>query len=188
MALEHGRGLGLNNDTVINVVGLLKGQVGSTRNYALHLDAFPLDDELTAEGVTGEVRLTRLQDRILADVDARGRVELECVRCLRPYDQPFETAFTEEYRQMVDVRTGTDIPAELLTDTDADDEVFAIDENHELDVGEALRQWIVLTLPMRADCGPDCPGPDVTEAGEGEAVDERFAALSRLLDEDGAEH
>ncbi len=186
MALDHGHGLDLQNDTVVNVVGLLKGQVGNTRSYALHLDAFPLDDELTAERVTGEVRLTRLQDRILADVNARGRVELECVRCLRPYEQPFETAFTEEYRQMVDVRTGANIPAELVTDKDAADEVFEIDENHELDLGEALRQWIVLTLPMRADCGPDCPGPDVTEVGEGEPVDERFAALSRLLDEDSA--
>lgn len=184
MALDHSHGLSLHNDTVVNVVGLLKGQVGSTRTYALHLDAFPLDEELTAEGVIGEVRLTRLQDRILSDVEARGRVELECVRCLRPYDQPFQTTFTEEYRQMVDVRTGANIPAELVTYTGADDEVFAIDENHELNLGEALRQWILLTLPMRADCGPDCPGPDMTEAGEGEPVDERFAALSHLLDED----
>lgn len=188
MALEHGRGLGLHNDTVVNVVGLLKGQVGNTRSYPLHLDVFPLDAELTARGVSGEAKLTRLQDRILADVEARGTVEMECVRCLRPYQQAFETTFTEEFRQMVDVRTGANIPAELVTDKDADDEVFAIDENHELDLGEALRQWIVLALPMRPDCGPDCPGPDLTEAGETEPVDDRFAALARLLDEDSPDH
>jgi len=36
---------------------------------------------------------------------------------------------------------------------------------------------------MRADCGDECPGPDVVETGD-EPGDERFAALSRLLDED----
>jgi uncharacterized protein len=108
-----------------------------------------------------------------------------CARCLREYDQPFEVDFDEEYRQTVDVRTGVDLGGEP-----ADDELVSrIDENHELDLREPLRQEILVALPMRPDCGPDCPGPDVLEVGgddsaSDEAVDERLAALASLLAED----
>ena len=47
--------------------------------------------------------------------------------------------------------------------------ISRIDENHELDLREPLRQEILVALPMRPDCGPDCPGPDLTEVGGDEA-------------------
>ena len=53
---------------------------------------------------------------------------------------------------------------------------------HELDLTELLRQWIVLALPMTPTCGPDCPGPQEIDNGDEEAVDNRFAALQQLLD------
>ena len=65
-----------------------------------------------------------------------------------------------------------------------DDDRFSIDENHELDFSEPLRQEILVSLPMRPACGDDCPGPDVLEAGDDEAVDDRLAALAILLDDD----
>jgi uncharacterized protein len=110
-------------------------------------------------------------------------VPLTCARCLREYDQPFQVAFDEEYRQTVDVRTGVGLGSEL-----SDDEQSLIDENHELDLREPLRQEILIALPMRPDCGADCPGPDVLGAGDdeepGEAIDERLAALASLLGDD----
>lgn len=179
MGNENGRGHELRNDTVINVARLLQEPFGARRTYRLHLDAFPLDDELRAKAIGGEVKLTRLRDGIIVDVHAQGRVALECVRCLRLYNQPFATKFAEEYRQTVDVRTG----AGLTSGDDGEHERFEIDEKHELDLRELLRQEILVALPMRADCGDECPGPDPIDNGDA-AGDERFAALSRLLDED----
>lgn len=175
----------LRDDTAVNVAGLLKGQTGAARVYRLVLDGFAIDDEMSAREIEGELRLTRLGEGILAGVVAAGVVPMECVRCLREYDQPFEVAFDEEYRQMVDLRTGVD-----LDDGEADDEGFSrIDENHELDLREPLRQEILVALPMRPDCGEACPGPDVLEVGgedEDEAVDERLAALASLLPDERA--
>jgi uncharacterized protein len=135
-----------------------------------------------ARDVTGDVRLTRLRDGILAHVEASGLSPLACARCLRDYEQPFDVAFDEEFRQTVDVRTGAGL-AVVLED---DEQASLIDENHELDLREPLRQEIVLALPMRPDCGPDCPGPDVPadEQGEEMAVDSRMAALAALLADD----
>lgn len=187
MATDSGQQRELRNDTAVNVVGLLKGQTGATRSYRLLLDTFEADGEIIARDIQGDVRLTRLRDAIMARVSATGVVPMICARCLREYDQPFEVEFDEEYRQTVDVRTGFDLGGEP-----ADDELVSrIDENHELDLREPLRQEILVVLPMRPDCGPDCPGPDVLEVGgddgaSDDAVDERLAALASLLADEQA--
>jgi uncharacterized protein len=185
MATDGGQQRELRNDTAVNVVGLLKGQTGATRSYHLLLDTFEADGETIARDIDGDVRLTRLRDAIIARVSATGVAPMICARCLREYDQPFEIEFDEEYRQTVDVHTGFDLGGEP-----ADDELISrIDENHELDLREPLRQEILVALPMRPDCGADCPGPDLLEVGgEDEAgddlVDERLAALASLLGND----
>lgn len=168
------------NDTAINVVGLLQSEIGDHREYSLHLDFLPLGDDLVARQIEGEIRLTRLRDRILAAVTASAGVELECVRCLRTYSQPVEAELAEEYWQTVDVRTGVAVDSEEAVD--AEDERFAIDESHELDIREALRQHLVLALPMKPDCGAECPGPPSIASGGDGTVDDRFAALAKLLD------
>ena len=185
MATADGQQRELRNDTAVNVVGLLKGQTGASRSYRLLLDKFEADGETIAQDIIGDVRLTRLRDAIIASVSATGVAPLTCVRCLREYEQPFEVDFDEEYRQTVDVRTGVEIDGDPVAD-----ELFSrIDENHELDLREPLRQEILVVLPMRPDCGPDCPGPDVLEVGgddgaSDDVVDERLAALASLLAED----
>ena len=182
MATEGGQQRELRNDTAVNVVGLLKGQTGATRSYRLLLDTFEADGETIARDISGDVRLTRLRDAIIASVSAAGVVPMICARCLREYDQPFEVDFDEEYRQTVDVRTGFDLGGEPIEE----DLVSRIDENHELDLREPLRQEILVALPMRPDCGSECPGPDLLEVGgedgaSDDPVDERLAALANLL-------
>jgi len=185
MATDGGQQRELHNDTAVNVVGLLKGQTGATRSYRLLLDTFEADGETIAHDIRGDVRLTRLRDAIIASVSAAGVVPMICARCLREYDQPFEVDFDEEYRQTIDVRTGFDLGAEAI-----DEELISrIDENHELDLREPLRQEILVALPMRPDCGLECPGPDLLEVGgedgaSNDPVDERLAALANLLADD----
>ena len=187
MATEGGQQRELRNDTAVNVVGLLKGQTGATRSYRLLLDTFEADGETIARDIVGDVRLTRLRDAVIARVSAAGVAPMICARCLREYDQPFEIEFDEEYRQTVDVHTGFDLGGEPV-----DDELVSrIGENHELDLREPLRQEILVALPMRPDCGADCPGPDLLEVGGDDdagddRVDERLAALASLLGDDQA--
>ena len=188
MATESGQQRELRNETAINVAGLLKGQTGASRSYHLVLDMFEADGETIAREIVGNLRLTRLRDAVMASLQATGLAPMTCARCLREYDQPFAIDFDEEYRQTVDVRTGIG-----LEDALPDDELVSlIDENHELDLREPLRQEILVALPMRPDCGANCPGPDALEAGEsdevsGDVVDERLAALASLLGDDQAD-
>ena len=96
----------MRNETAINVSGLLKGQVGDTRDFALHLETLVADGDIIARNVKGTVLLTRLRDGVMVTVEAVGAAPLVCVGCLREYDQPFDVSFDEEFRQTVDVRTG----------------------------------------------------------------------------------
>lgn len=185
MATDGSQQRDLRNETAVNVAGLLKGQIGETRSYRLQFDAFEADGEVVARQIEGDVRLTRLRDGVLAHLEVAGLAPMTCARCLRDYDQPFEIAFDEEYRQTVDVRSGAGLDEDV-----GDEQASLIDENHELDLREPLRQEILIALPMRPDCGPDCPGPDVLAVGDegdaSEAVDDRLAALASLLGDDPA--
>ncbi len=168
----------LHNDTVINVAALLREQTGATRSYRFSMDQFSLDEELSAVGLAGMVRLTRLSDAILVAVQGATEVELECQRCLERYQQPVEVDFSEEFRIAYDVRRGTAIDSEL----EGVDERLEVSENHELDFSEPLRQELILALPMRPDCGEACPGPPEFADDEEEGPEGQFAALASLLD------
>ncbi len=166
------------NDTIVNVAQLLKEPVGASREYDLSLDWFALDVDMMASGIRGQVRLTRIANGILASGEVEGIGHIECVRCLEIYEQPFQAKFDQQFRPTIDIRTGA--PVEL---PDPLEDIGGIDEAHELDIAEPLRQEALLGLPMRPICGDDCPGPDVPEA-EDEGVDARLRALADLLDED----
>ena len=174
-------GWSLENDTAVNVATLLREEIGASRRFPITLDRIALDDDLVARDVTGELRLTRLPDAILARVDASAVVALECQRCLDQYDQAVDIRFDEEFRVAYDVRNGSEIKPEA-----DDDERFTISEKHEVDIREPLRQEFIVGLPMRPTCGPDCQGPPAIQDDDEDQVgpvDNRFAALAGLLDE-----
>jgi uncharacterized protein len=172
--------MALQNDTVINVAALLREPIGASRSIDLHLESLPLDDEgLVARSVEGHVRLTRLSDEILTAIAATAEVELECQRCLETFMQPVDVRFSEEFRIAYDVRTGIGVEGETEEDQ------FEISAAHELDLGEPLRQEMLIELPMRPSCGENCPGPPkVGGEDEQDDIDERFAALSALLEDE----
>ncbi len=180
----------LRNDTILNVAALLQEDVGSTRTVDVDVDSFPLDDDLDARHVDARVRLTRLRHHILADGELRAEVEMECVRCLTQFDQRVETAFSEQFRQLHDVRTGAELPDHRELEGDetvdaTDEDIFVIDESHELDLAEALRQNLVLAIPMTPVCGDDCPGPPrQNQENDPERQKGQFDVLAELLDDD----
>lgn len=169
----------LKNDTVINIAALLKEPVGSVREFAVEIDRFELDADLIATGIAGQVRLTRLQDEVLVDAKLRADVGLECDRCLREYLQPVSVHFAAEYQPTIDVYSGRAV-REIDDETDR----FFITEHHEVDLAEPMRQELIVALPMVAVCGPDCPGPAITSTADGSEIDDRLAALQRLLGDD----
>jgi uncharacterized protein len=173
----------------INVAGLLKETAGAAREYPLVVPtpevAHVLEDARPAAPLEGHVRLMRTQQSVFVRGRVRTRVAVECSRCLEETEVPLDIGVEAEFFPEVDVTTG-----QSLTVPD-DDLAFSIDQNHELDLSEAVRQGILLEMPMHAVCRETCKGL-CPECGadlnlgactcEPEVTDERLAPLRALLE------
>lgn len=167
----------LKNDTIVNVAQLMKENVGAFRRYAVDLEWFTLDHDMMARDVHAELRLTRITKGILASGQVHGTALIECVRCLEIYEQPFASDFDQEYRPTIDVRSGI-----AVTQPDPQEELGSIDETHELDLAEPLRQVAILALPIKPICREECPGLAEVDADD-DPGDARLGILEQLLDE-----
>lgn len=135
-----------------NVSQLLKSDVGGTRLYEFVTDE-PLDlDDSVASNIEGSVKFTLTNFGILADVRAHATLHLVCARCLEPFATDVNVAFEEEYRPAIDISTGLPIPA---PDSDT---AFTIPQNHTIDLREALRQNLLLSIDLIPLHDPDCKG------------------------------
>lgn len=114
-------------------------------------------------------------------VHVKTRFKAQCYRCLDPVESELAFSFTENY-----------CPAEGAGD-DADEEqsslCVGVFEDDELDVSLAVKENLLLNLPMRVLCKADCPGicphcganlkTEICRC-ENEGVDPRLAILAQL--------
>jgi len=176
----------------INVAGLLKETAGAARDYPIEAPPAELTKLLETEGgargvqpLTGQVRLMRTQQSVFVRGRLKTRLAVECSRCLETAEVPVQFDVEAEYFPEVDIVTGHGLPKP------DDDLAFTIDQNHELDLSEAVRQHLILELPMHAVCRETCAGlcprcgANLNRgacACEPEVEDERLAPLRALLE------
>lgn len=161
----------------INVAEQLKAETGIVRYYSIN--------ETTEEGypVQGEVKFTRTHRSILVTGKLRAVVTNTCSRCLREFEQALDFELQEEFFPPRDIFTGASI------EDSADEDGFRIGEDNILDLGEAVRQNIIVNLPQKPLCKQDCAGL-CAKCGHNlnygmcscpEEFDERWAPLRSLL-------
>jgi DUF177 domain-containing protein len=126
---------------------------------------------------------------------AAGRVEtrlqLDCGRCLEPFDVPVDSAFELRYVPAVDTTR------EAEREVEEDDLTTAFYRDEQLDLGELMREQFVLALPMKPLCSESCKGLcpqcgtnlnkascDCSPAWK----DPRLAGLQGLFDRDKESH
>ena len=135
----------------INVSQLLKEPVGSERDYQIS-DTVDIMGNGSSSMVQGNVSLTRTNRSILVKGKFNIMIELACARCLDVFGCPLTLSFEEEYIPASDIAGGDFIPPS--------DEpgLFTIDDNHFIDLTEAIRQYALIALPMKPLCRQDCSG------------------------------
>ena len=130
----------------INVAQLLKEPVGAKRSYKI--------DELAGENnksyVTGEINLIRTNRGILVTGTLAAKIIEPCSRCLGKAVVPVTFNMEDEFFPVIDINSGAHLKA-------APDD-FTINENHVLDLSEAIRQYIIMATPTKILCQPDCKG------------------------------
>lgn len=167
----------------INVAQQLKEPIGSVREY--QIDGM-VDITGKESQVRGEVRLTRTDRGILVKARLDSEIEIACGRCLREFNWSFGLDFEEEYLPTVDLVSGARLPLPGETG------YFMIDHRHLLDLAEAVRQYSLLLVPMKALCQEDCLGlcPGCGQNRNlgpcrcpAEEIDPRWTPLLKLRDE-----
>jgi len=170
----------------INVSQLLKAPVGAIRNCqvdsVVYIDSGDGQDSL----VRGEVSLIRTDRGILVRGALHSEARITCSRCLDVFGYQLDFNMEEEYFPTVDTDTGASIAVP------GEPGCFVIDEQHMLDLTEAIRQYALLEIPMKPLCRQDCAGL-CPECGHnlnrgpcgcpGPVVDPRWEELTRLTAE-----
>jgi uncharacterized protein len=138
-----------------NVSQLLLMGPGAVREFDFR-EPFPDPaHELHLKGpIEGHVRMTRTSEGILAHSDYHALVQLECARCLEEAIAEVDGELDEEFLPTTDVRTG--YPIQLPSGVEEDQPL--INEHHEIELNEILRQNILTALPLQPLCEVACPG------------------------------
>jgi uncharacterized protein len=166
-----------------NVASLLRAAPGTENKYPVTDVRLDIAEDLTlSQPINGEVRLSRTGRSILARAHLSTAVEGYCARCLTVVTAPIEVDIEEEALPSIDIDSGLPVHHEDEPD------VLRIDDHHELDLSEPVREAISLAEPItllcRQDCRGLCPtcGVDLNTVIEHshteDAIDPRLAGLA----------
>ena len=160
----------------INVSTLLQEPIGAVREFEI---ADARADGL-AEHVNGTLRLLRTDQTVMATASLSTVLTDICGACLEDVVLTLQLEFDEEFWPPMDFASGarTDPPPERFG--------FSVTDG-EIDLSEAVRQYVELERPMSPRCRADCPGLGSDEPDE-EPIDDRWAplaALKRTMESEG---
>ena len=133
---------------LINVAQLLKEPVGSSQSY--DIDGM-IDGEVEGS-VEGKAKVIRTNRGALVQCKLTAEVKLICSRCLDTFLFPISFTAEEEFLPI------SDVSGDLAISSVEQSEGFTINNKNILDLSELIRQYMLLNLPMKPLCRPDCPG------------------------------
>ncbi|MEW6139645.1 MAG: DUF177 domain-containing protein [Thermodesulfobacteriota bacterium] len=150
------------------------------------LESMPNLGELRlAPIVTGRVNLVKSGGEVLLTADVRVSASLECARCLTRFESPIHTDISLVLKPIA-----ADNPSESdLVESDAN---YVFFHGPEIDVGKIILQELLLEVPMKPLCNPECPGlcarcgapkgSDQCTCNSSDTIDPRWKALADLKD------
>ena len=124
----------------INVRDILAESVGAQQSFKVTGERPELENSKLLADLEGEFTTSRLESGLLVQGRLETEVELECHRCLRSFAHPVTLHFRQVYAE-----------------TPGDDEL-PIKYPGSIDLAPAIDQEIILGLPLKILCRPDCSG------------------------------
>jgi len=140
-------------DMRINVAGLLKEQVDSTRSMDLEGEVLEIEGEAPSI-VSGRLLLTRTDLGIWVSGALDISLEHVCSRCLAPFTSWVKVRMDDVFLPEVDVDTGQ----RVLYQDDNEADASSIDGQHVLDLADAVSQYRSGAMPLAPVCREDCAG------------------------------
>ncbi|MFP3899063.1 MAG: YceD family protein [Dehalococcoidia bacterium] len=133
---------------VVNVAQLLKEPIGSSRTR----DISGVMEEEVEGFVQGKANIIRTNRGVLVQCKLTVKAELVCSRCLDRFLCPVSFAAEEEFLSILDPS------GNMILSPAEQSEEFTIDSKNIVDLSELIRQYTLLSLPMKPLCRPNCSG------------------------------
>ncbi len=130
------------NPLRLNVGYLFNKPIGTSRDIPVNFEDLQIDD-LDIRNLESVVRVSRTREGLLLQVTAKTKIKTECVRCLEAFYQPVEVTFEELYQ----------FPSRYREETD-----LVLPPDGYIDLAPLYREYLLLAIPIRSICKPDCRG------------------------------
>jgi uncharacterized protein len=115
--------------------------------------SFPDDDLNLTKPVKIKAHLVNTGTSVLMRGKAETEAELECSRCLKKFKFPLSIELEEEFTKNPFVpKKSKEIELK------PEDFVSPIEKDSTIDLTELIRQDLLLALPIKTLCSPDCKG------------------------------
>ncbi len=164
-------------------VGNLRRETGSEKDFTISAPRLEIElrgDLFVFNEVLVKGQAKNVGGKIYVNGSVKAKADITCSCCLMPYNIQIDTSFEETY-----------YAASSIDSSDLDD-TGRIYTGDEIDLREAIIESLILTLPMKLVCRPDCKGlcpacgcdlnTDRCNCNP-QAPDPRLASLGELLPE-----
>jgi len=137
------------------------------------LDAYTTDLPAFSEKISCEAAIDRTGEMLLVHLRFKGSFSLECSRCVGIFAYPVRG----DLRLVIKEQPGKYGPSQDDESVD-----FYYDSRHlEVDLGSAIYEEIMTTLPLKPLCSEECKGIKLQRAGVAkEEIDPRWETLKKL--------
>ncbi len=162
---------------VLNLKEILENVESYENRFVLSPKEIKLPPEVgnIEEPVKVHLRVTKEREGYKVKIKMKGAVDLECSRCL----EVFRKIFYQEIEKHVEPYPKEDNLTLLPEDLD----VSFMEEPDVVYLEDLVREEILLSIPMKPLCKPNCSGfyELSKSSAEDTSIDPRFAILKNLL-------
>jgi len=127
----------------LNVGFIAHEDVGYTHDFTFEFPTIRIGDDLELAGFNGIVNVGRTPQGLLFTGNFRSGTVLECVRCLRPFEQELRWTLSELY---------------AFTSKSVSDSELILPEDAQVDIEPLIREHALLEIPINPICRIDCLG------------------------------
>jgi len=127
----------------LNIGFILHEDVGSSHDFPFDLAEVRVGDDLELRQLVGSLAIGRTAQGLLLTGQFSGVTELNCVRCLRPFDHTLTWSLTEVF---------------ALNEKAVSESGLIVPEDAQIDLMPILRDYALLEVPIKPLCRPDCRG------------------------------
>jgi len=124
-----------------------------------------------------KLKLMNTGGTVLVSGTLKTTVKLTCSRCLKNFDLPVGIKIDEEYSKRQSVSRSGKAGEEI--ELKEKDFVFEIGKDNIIDLDEAIRQNIIVDLPIKPVCNKACKLPETVKDKE-KKTDPRLAKLRSI--------